>query len=167
MESHLPRMAMEHLSRLFGWTSLFAARKCNSSFVGCLSNHPYVIIGGSLLDRHLCRKSWCQYLFLFQFNYVRQYNEQFLSFHFKNFYSVTQYEIRVFGERLPAVLDPCDQRRHIGWLTTSVDHMNISHVTTDDYYYSRTQCVRNYSNGRGTVTTESAKFYFDTLPKIH
>ncbi|KAK4010686.1 hypothetical protein OUZ56_019817 [Daphnia magna] len=73
----------------------------------------------------------------------------------------------VFGERLPAVLDPCDQRRHIGWLTTSVDHMNISHVTTDDYYYSRTQCVRNYSNGRGTVTTESAKFYFDTLPKIH
>lgn len=77
------------------------------------------------------------------------------------------YHWRISTGPASAVLNPCDQRRHIGWLTTSVDHMNISHVTTDDYYYSRTQCVRDYSNGRGTVTTESAKFYFDTLPKIH
>ncbi|XP_057368424.1 beta-1,3-galactosyltransferase 5-like [Daphnia carinata] len=71
----------------------------------------------------------------------------------------------VFGERLPAVLDSCDIRRHIAWLTKSIDHMNISHVTTDDYYYNHTQCVRNDSNGRGTIASEPAKFYFDILPK--
>ncbi|KAI9559031.1 hypothetical protein GHT06_015820 [Daphnia sinensis] len=71
----------------------------------------------------------------------------------------------VFGQHLPTVLDPCDQRRHIAWLTESVDHMNISHVTTDEYYYNHAQCVRSDSNGRGTITNEPPNFYFDILFK--
>ena len=48
---------------------------------------------------------------------------------------------------LPEFPLPCDLRRFVTWLTVSQNHMNSSHVATEDFYQNRTQCIVANSNG--------------------
>lgn len=63
---------------------------------------------------------------------------------------------------LPEYPAACDLRRFATWLTVSQNHMNSSHLATEDFYRNITQCVITNSNGiNNTVDyTEPVQFYF-------
>jgi hypothetical protein len=69
----------------------------------------------------------------------------------------------VFTRGLHAIPDPCDVRLAISWLTVSTIHMNNSHISTDDFYQNRTQCVIATTNGTKNITidhNQPVHFYF-------
>ena len=63
---------------------------------------------------------------------------------------------------LPEFPLPCDLRRFVTWLTVSQNHMNSSHVATEDFYQNRTQCIVANSNGINTTVdySEPVQFFF-------
>ncbi|XP_057368455.1 uncharacterized protein LOC130689535 [Daphnia carinata] len=54
---------------------------------------------------------------------------------------VSSNSFNVFVMRQPLVPDGCYVRRYVAWLTDSGNHMNNSHVATDDFYQNRTLCI--------------------------
>ena len=74
----------------------------------------------------------------------------------------------VFGKGMPASPSACDQRHFISWLTASTDHMNSSHLATDEFNHNNVthQCPKSESNGVNlTSITEPIQFYFNKLNK--
>lgn len=75
----------------------------------------------------------------------------------------------VFGKGMPASPTACDQRHFISWLTASADHMNSSHLATDEFYHinvTHPSCTKSESNGVNlTAITEPTQFYFNKLNK--
>ncbi|XP_045028830.1 uncharacterized protein LOC116920928 [Daphnia magna] len=75
---------------------------------------------------------------------------------------VSSNSFNVFVMRQSLVPDACDVRRFVAWLTVSGNHMNNSHVATDDFYHNRTQCIVSDSHGTNRTIdyNEAVQFLF-------
>ena len=69
------------------------------------------------------------------------------------------YSVMVMGQ--PAVPFACDLRRFISWLTVSANHMNNSHVVTDDFYQNKSQCMVTASNGTNATIDYTSPVQFE------
>jgi hypothetical protein len=78
-----------------------------------------------------------------------------------NYYNYTLSN-RVLALGQPKVPMACDLRHFIAWLTVSGNHLNNSHVATDDFYHNRTRCIVKDSKGMNSTIdpNEPVQFYF-------
>ncbi|XP_057376918.1 uncharacterized protein LOC130698155 [Daphnia carinata] len=64
---------------------------------------------------------------------------------------------------LPGIPTACHVHHYIAWTAVSANHMNNSHVATNDFYGNETQCIlHDASSGtnRTVDSTEFVHFYF-------
>lgn len=54
---------------------------------------------------------------------------------------------RFFVGEIAGKLDPCHVYNTIAWGTNSINHLNKSHLATEDFYKNMTHCVITNSDG--------------------
>jgi hypothetical protein len=73
----------------------------------------------------------------------------------------------VFTMGMPSVPSACELRRFIAWMTVSQNHMNHSHLATEDFYTNVTQCVVVTDEPNGINSTvdysEPVDFHFTLI----